>query len=257
MPFGSIFKKIDYIEALSADNVEVVFKNNFFTRLGFAILGVPHIGLRLRALKIIKNAPKRIESMLDAGCGTGVYSFSLAEKAKKIDAIDFEAKKIDYDKRVNRFKNIRFQCMDLRNLKFKKNSFDFVICSDVIEHIKQDEKAISEISRVMKKRGRLLLTVPSLSKKNIETYKSYSHERPGYSAKKLGKLCARHGLELVRVEYYSCALTEKFSNLSYKFLKNKILIGILFYPLYLGSILADMLFSKTSNNGLFAIIVKK
>lgn len=49
---------------------------------------------------------------------------------------------------------------DGTRLPFLSGSFDAVVCSEVIEHIEDDQKLLDEITRVIKKEGRLLLTCP-------------------------------------------------------------------------------------------------
>ena len=58
---------------------------------------------------------------------------------------------------------------DAQNLPFKPKSFDTVLCSEVIEHVKEPYTALKEINRVLKKSGILILTAPHLF---------YVHERP-------------------------------------------------------------------------------
>jgi len=50
--------------------------------------------------------------------------------------------------------------IDLMNLPFNDNSYDFFICSHVLEHVEDDDLAISELFRVTKKGGRGILMVP-------------------------------------------------------------------------------------------------
>src|SRR3989344_1479339 len=126
MAFGSLFSKFKEFQATTADEKVISIKNNFITRLGFKILGIPHIGIRIRARKIIKN-----------------------------------------------FKNIEFSIADLCSLPFKKESFDEIICSDVLEHIKNDEEALFELARVLKKEGVLLITGPYRSQNKIQTFKKF------------------------------------------------------------------------------------
>jgi SAM-dependent methyltransferase len=57
---------------------------------------------------------------------------------------------------------------DLRQLSFRDNSFDFIFCSHVLEHIKEDTKAISEIKRVLKPGGLAIISVPVIGSKTIE-----------------------------------------------------------------------------------------
>ena len=50
--------------------------------------------------------------------------------------------------------------MDLTNIKFDDNSFNVIICSQVLEHIPDDKKALSELYRVLKDEGFAILQVP-------------------------------------------------------------------------------------------------
>lgn len=254
MPFGDVFSKFEIVDLETADNVRTKFKNNFVTGMGFRIFGMPHIGLRLRARKIMSNILRHNENVLDAGFGSGVYSFSLAGKARNIEAIDIADEKVANARRINIFRNINFRQGDLCSLKFKDNSFDLIICSDVLEHIKDDERAFSELARVLKKNGRLLITVPSNSGKNKKTYKEYHHERAGYSVKDVEELCRKNNLSVVKAGGYSCSLTEIFSDISYKIVNTKFFLGVFFYPLYLASIISDWVLRDY--NGYFFLIKK-
>jgi predicted SAM-dependent methyltransferase len=50
--------------------------------------------------------------------------------------------------------------LDIQNIPFDDDSFDVVICNHVLEHVKDDKKAMSEIFRILKKDGFALLQVP-------------------------------------------------------------------------------------------------
>ncbi len=64
-------------------------------------------------------------------------------------------------------KDVDVQC-DITNLPFADGEFDFVLASHVLEHIKGDYKALSEIRRVLKPNGIAVLPVPILGKNTIE-----------------------------------------------------------------------------------------
>ena len=49
---------------------------------------------------------------------------------------------------------------DVCNLPFNENEFDFVLCNHVLEHVYDDEKAMKEIYRVLKHKGKAILQVP-------------------------------------------------------------------------------------------------
>jgi SAM-dependent methyltransferase len=51
-------------------------------------------------------------------------------------------------------------CGDLNHLPYRNGIFDFVSALDVLEHIEDDELAVSELSRILKKNGIVVITVP-------------------------------------------------------------------------------------------------
>ena len=52
------------------------------------------------------------------------------------------------------------EVVDIQNIKFTDNSFDLIFCNHVLEHIVDDNKAMLELHRVLKKSGKAFLTVP-------------------------------------------------------------------------------------------------
>jgi ubiquinone/menaquinone biosynthesis C-methylase UbiE len=50
---------------------------------------------------------------------------------------------------------------NITNLPYQDNTFDLTICSETLEHIPDYQKAISEIFRVTKRNGYVLITVPN------------------------------------------------------------------------------------------------
>lgn len=57
---------------------------------------------------------------------------------------------------------------DLRQLPFPNASYDFLIASHVLEHIKEDRQALSEIRRVLRPGGIAVLPVPLSAKVTVE-----------------------------------------------------------------------------------------
>jgi SAM-dependent methyltransferase len=98
----------------------------------------------------------------DVGCGNGLYSIVLKEQIDchlvGVDGSNYaldKAKKIGFDE--------AHYVGDLSNdsLPFADESYDLVICKDVLEHLLDPSHLVSEISRIIKPGGYCLLHVPN------------------------------------------------------------------------------------------------
>ncbi|MEL6469745.1 MAG: class I SAM-dependent methyltransferase [Cyanobacteria bacterium J06623_4] len=74
--------------------------------------------------------------------------------------------------------------VDIQKLPFDENVYDFVFASHVLEHIPDDEKALSEIRRILKPNGVAILPVPIVADKTVEysapnPYEDYHVRAPG------------------------------------------------------------------------------
>ncbi len=75
--------------------------------------------------------------------------------------------------------------VDLQKLPFEDQSYDFVFASHVLEHIPNDEKAISEIRRILTSNGIAILPVPIIAQKTVEypepnPYEAHHVRAPGF-----------------------------------------------------------------------------
>lgn len=111
-----------------------------------------------------KMGYKRI---LDIGCGYGKHSIYLLENSFNVTSIDINEQSIEWlkgyiDKKC--ITNINLIKSDINDLPFKDNYFDAIICSSVIhhQHLKQIKNSISEIYRVLKQNGCILVDFMSL-----------------------------------------------------------------------------------------------
>lgn len=111
----------------------------------------------IRALDKVKFK----SSSLDVGCGDGfVAKIVLSHRNQKFDwGIDLSADEISYAKKSGSFKNCKVA--NVYDLPFKDANFSTVFSNSVVEHIPDLEKAISEMSRVLKKKGQFVITVPT------------------------------------------------------------------------------------------------
>ena len=108
--------------------------------------------------KIISLFPEGTSSILDAGCGAGALLTTL-DKEKKWDltGIDLSEQGINY---IKNNLNLNASVGSVTDIDFPDNSFDVVICSEVLEHLHINDivKALSELQRVAK--HAVIITTP-------------------------------------------------------------------------------------------------
>ncbi|MBL1140649.1 MAG: class I SAM-dependent methyltransferase [Proteobacteria bacterium] len=109
-------------------------------------------------------SPKSGDKILDIGCGNARDIAYILEQGAEIIGIDIsegmilEAKK-DLEKLG--YKNVTLEVGDATNLAYADNQFDKVLCSEVIEHIPNADKALNEMWRILKPGGHLILSTPN------------------------------------------------------------------------------------------------
>ena len=95
--------------------------------------------------------------ILDLGCGDGKTGKRLFDLGFAVEACDMDSDRFEFHKQI------KFSKGNLNNsLPYPDNTFDYVIFMEVIEHIYNPGFVISEISRVLKKGGRLILSTPNI-----------------------------------------------------------------------------------------------
>jgi ubiquinone/menaquinone biosynthesis C-methylase UbiE len=104
------------------------------------------------------------ENFLDVGCGSGDRTIRTS-KYFQIDlnkTYGLDSNKIQI---IECKKNFNAEIVDLEaaNLPYEDNTFDFVICNQVLEHLKNYKKVVLEIIRVTKRNGHIILGVPNLA----------------------------------------------------------------------------------------------
>ena len=119
----------------------------------------------------IKSSKLNIKSgskVLDMGCGEGRHTISF-NVFDNFNAFGFDISVNDLKKSRNKLKDFdttslsskcHFGATDIHNLPFLDNTFDAVICSEVLEHIVSVSDALAELVRVLKPNGVLGISVP-------------------------------------------------------------------------------------------------
>ena len=94
--------------------------------------------------------------VLEIGTGMGYGIDVIAPSATSYTTID---KSCAYDASLP--DNTRFQQMEVPPIGFANESFDYVISFQVIEHIKRDKDFVKEVSRVLRKGGKFIVSTPN------------------------------------------------------------------------------------------------
>ncbi len=154
--------------------------------------------------------------VLDAGCGFGRHSLEFVSRGATVFSMDMDMESL----RKTRFSltqmkkqlkggEVRYivHSGDALNLPFKDESFDRIICSEVMEHVRDDELACRELSRVLKRNGRIAITVPTVFSEhiyNLLTYEYYTspggHIRNYYPGD-LAAMMRRNGMEVYAIGF--------------------------------------------------------
>lgn len=106
--------------------------------------------------------------ILDAGCGTGIFSLIFAEKgAIKVEGIDISEGSLETARSLKnklRLQNVDFNEDNMLQLSFKDETFDITWAWGAVHHTIEPLKAIEELIRVLKPGGSLLLAVYNKTK---------------------------------------------------------------------------------------------
>ena len=140
-------------------------------------------------------------NLLDLGCGTGLNCLMLSEFGS-VKGTDLSEKAIEFSRQ--RGVNDLVQC-DAEDLKLPDSTFDVVTALDVLEHVNDDLLALSEMFRVLKPGGWLIITVPAYGFLWSEHDEALHHRRR-YVAHELRNKVMNAGFTLERSTYFLTSL---------------------------------------------------
>lgn len=119
---------------------------------------------------ILKYLPQSSSSAnllaIDVGSGSGFYTGLLRKYGMKTISADASLGRLKLSrKRISNNKN-QVACL-IESLPFKSDTFDFLLCLFVLEHVLDLSSSINEIMRVVKRNGNALIAIPFLSLKSL------------------------------------------------------------------------------------------
>jgi SAM-dependent methyltransferase len=240
MSFIEKLKKINHKEQFNPGVVGIFISAGYFIKKGI------YDGVK-------RNAAMLSGRMLDFGCGNKPYQDLFYVR----EYIGMDIENIAHD-HSNENVDVFY---DGKHIPFDDSSFDSVFATEVFEHVFNLDEILSEINRVMKKDGRLLITLP---------FVWYQHEKPNdfarYTEFGISHLLRKHNFEIMIHEKSSSFFeTSVQTMISYiyeaVFPKNKvlkILLAVIFIaPLNIFGIIGRKIFPKNHDFFLNHIIVAK
>lgn len=115
--------------------------------------------LNKKIIELIQENSKDNKVYLDAGCGEGFITSLVAGNIPNITikGLEYTTEAIKIAREAN--KDIEFIQGDIYNIPFEEKSFDFVLCTEVLEHLENPREALDELDRISK--NGILITVPN------------------------------------------------------------------------------------------------
>lgn len=157
---------------------------------------LPYQGRRLHDYKVAESrlSNYKIPSkslILDVGCGSGM--FVLCAREHGIEAYGQDLWKD--------LENPYVYSSSLSSISFPTDYFDYVTCHDVLEHVENPNSFLSEISRIIKQNGFLILDYPMFfSEEGKHHWKAIEHLWM-LSPAQLQKILTKHGFEITKTTY--------------------------------------------------------
>ena len=143
-------------------NASPAMRKLFYILLDILLLRSWHIR---KALKQWTKEVSGAQNILDAGSGFGQYEYYMAKKHRdwRIKAVDVKEEQVEdcnsFFQKTG-FNNVQLEVADLTKY-IEPNTYDMILCVDVMEHIEEDELVFSNYHKSLKKGGMLLVSTPS------------------------------------------------------------------------------------------------
>ena len=195
--------------------------NEFIKQVWEIIVLYPlRINSKNRELILKKSIDSIPNKVLDVGCGDNFYKKYF--KNSYYVGLDFPSNTVDHSKEM-KHPDI---WADGQRLPLKKESFDFIMCIQVMEHIPNTSEVIDEFNRILLPGGKLFLSVPHSYRIHESPYDYWRFTKYG-----LSYLLSNHGFEIIQIKPttnsffngWNIFLTSLFQP-NVKFQKTKIII---------------------------------
>lgn len=166
-----------------------IIDENFFRPRWYSVFLNPYFINRYSLYRVIRNLAATLSphtKILDVGCGKKPYKHLFVDS--EYIGIDIQGGgHADTEKTVDAY-------YDGTHIPFKNDTFDLLICTQVLEHAIDAEALIAECARVLKKDGRLFLTMPFIYPEHEVPYDFRRFTRYGHM-----HICEKGGLRIENI----------------------------------------------------------
>lgn len=153
------------------------------------------------------NVTSENDAVLDVGCGTGSYMIALAKMGRKCYGIDpfYDVSLLEARRKALEEKVGVSLCQGVgENLPFKGETFDTVLCISTLQHVSDQQETLREIGRVLKNKGLLLVSIPTV--RNISTLfrrmKIPEHFTKGFDMEGFREILVDNGFRILEMKGY-------------------------------------------------------
>lgn len=153
-----------------------------------------------RLREALKRAGK-IGTLFDGGAGSGEFSRRALAEGLCDRLIALEPREGNYsylENNLRGYPQAKLLPASLLEIPLPDHSADAVLCTQVLEHLAEHERAAAELSRVLRPGGAGIITVPHPP----EPFPNDGHVREGYTEADLTALFAPHGWEPLHTDYF-------------------------------------------------------
>jgi 2-polyprenyl-3-methyl-5-hydroxy-6-metoxy-1,4-benzoquinol methylase len=153
-------------------------------------------------VEILRTYVPKDSRLLEVGCGTGFVASFLKKQGFRIECADLSLEGLKYcQMRKSGYAYYQYNLYD--EIFFQE--FDAILACDVIEHLAEDERVLSNLNRSLKKGGILVLTVPAC--KGIwSTIDDYAGHKRRYSQREMKRKLEAAGFKVLKNSYFMMLL---------------------------------------------------
>jgi len=185
--------------------------------------------IRKKVLLLKKITKKGVH--LDVGCGTGEFLHACKQSGFTTKGVEPSEKA--RSKAINNYSLAVTSDISLN--EFGKNTIDSISMWHVLEHVSNLNSTISNLSRILKPKGKIIIAVPNHKSWDCRYYKEYwaAWDVPihlwHFSENTLAQLFAKHNFKLLKTKpmifdsFYVALLSEEYKTGKKKFLKSFII----------------------------------